>query len=190
MLKKPTIEDQRKLHAEVNQLVHQRFQLTTLAITVFGVIGAWLLPRTPPQPGDPVGPFTFAGSILLLVLLFVIFLYGRLHMCMLRVISTYLIVTEASTWEQDWLDYRHNFVYLGYTRPQSIIFATLGILAIFFPYVAAWLYDLRREPRSGSELLLVTGLIYLAAITILGFFNIGAGDARAKKKWESLNRPQ
>ena len=33
-----TVEDQRKLHAEVNQLINQRFLLNTAAVTLFGVI--------------------------------------------------------------------------------------------------------------------------------------------------------
>jgi hypothetical protein len=34
----PTTEDIRKIHAEVNQLVNQRFLLTTLGITVYGLV--------------------------------------------------------------------------------------------------------------------------------------------------------
>ena len=59
MLQGPSTED-RKLHSEVNQIVNQRFQLATIAITIFGVVVAWLLPRQTPVAGTPLGAFTFA----------------------------------------------------------------------------------------------------------------------------------
>jgi hypothetical protein len=37
-LKGPDPDDVRKLHAEINQIVNQRFLITTLSITVFGVL--------------------------------------------------------------------------------------------------------------------------------------------------------
>jgi len=35
--------DLRKVHAEVNQIVSQRFQLTTLAILVFAAVCGWAI---------------------------------------------------------------------------------------------------------------------------------------------------
>jgi len=66
-LKEPNNEDMRKVHGEINQIVNQRFLITTLAITMFGVIGAWMIPESTQKVGYEIPAFTFAASILLIL---------------------------------------------------------------------------------------------------------------------------
>jgi hypothetical protein len=84
----PSPEDQRKIHAEITQIVNQRLQLTTFAITLFGVIGAWLIPKSSPPKGSDLGDFTFAATDLLITLLFAIYVYSHVLKGMLRVFTT------------------------------------------------------------------------------------------------------
>jgi len=130
-------EDQRKLHAEINQIINQRFLLTTLAVTVFGIIAAWLLPKERPQPGTSVGLFTYAGSILLITLLFVLFFFLHRLRAMSKTLAAYLVVTKQSRWEQDWAEYRKKG-YFGYTEVQAIVFPVLGGLAAAIPFLLYW----------------------------------------------------
>ena len=66
-LKKPNSEDVIKINSEINQIVNQRFVITTTAITVFGVMIAWMFPKSAPNPGDSIGSGTFLLSGLLSV---------------------------------------------------------------------------------------------------------------------------
>jgi hypothetical protein len=68
-LKGPNGEDERKLHAEINQIVNQRFILTTLALTIFGILIVLMVPKDTPISGAN-GEFPFAVSVILSLLLF------------------------------------------------------------------------------------------------------------------------
>lgn len=92
----PTSEDQRKMNAEVNQIINQRFVITLTTITVFGAVGAWMIPKIPPQPSSDLGGFVFFASSLLLSLLFVLFLYSHILRGRLKVISSYLILSGTT----------------------------------------------------------------------------------------------
>ena len=93
-LNKPTTEDSQKLHSEINQLVNQRFVLTTLAVTIFGAFTAWQIQNAAGAATYATTTWWFAG--LLQVLMFLLFLLGHFQTCMLRTITTYLDVTGAS----------------------------------------------------------------------------------------------
>jgi hypothetical protein len=138
-LQKPSSEDVRKIHAEINQLLNQRFLLTTAGITVFGVMTAWLLPKSPPQAGDPVGSFIFTVALILSVLLFTLYLLSHFLRGVQRVCSTYLIETNMSGWEHDWEQYRRE-PYWAYSKPQTILFLLLNVLSTGFPFILAAVY--------------------------------------------------
>lgn len=185
-LEEPTQEDIRKIHTEVNQLVHQRFLLTNLAITVFGIMTAWLLPRTEPQPGSPFGSFVFGGSAILLTVLFILFIFSLCFTRMLRVFTTYLEVTHTSNWEGAWKAFREDGLYLGYTKPQAIVFMLLGVLVFCFPILLAQVYTLQLEPLSNFWLLFVGLLFYEFGVVIFGFFGALDNEKGARKRWERL----
>jgi hypothetical protein len=130
----PNEQDVRKIHAEVTQLVHERFLLTTVAIIAFGVVSAWFVSKVGPTSGDALGGFAFAASILLTSLLFVLYVFSHLLKNVLKVFTTYLIVTGASGWEQDAKRFRDpERAYLGYTGPQTLVFLFLTAVATGFP---------------------------------------------------------
>ena len=48
-------EDVHKIHAEINQIVNQRFLLLVASISLFGVALGWLVSRPTPAPGNQLG---------------------------------------------------------------------------------------------------------------------------------------
>lgn len=185
-LKKPSPEDLRKIHAEVNQLVNQRFLLTTLAITVFGVVVAWFIPKSPMHPGDRVGGLTLGGSVLLLALLFLLYFHSHLLRGMLRVFTSYLVETKSSGWEQDWAAYRADKKHWAYTKPQTLVFMVLGVLAILFPVFLAVLYSLQWEPQIGFVILAVAWVAYESMIWAMGFKEVGSTETESLAKWRAV----
>jgi hypothetical protein len=182
----PSTEDKQKIHAEVNQIVNQRLLLSTLAVTVFGAMAAWLIPKSPPDPGSDIGTLIYIGSILLTVVLFALFLLTHHLTYMLRIFTTYLDVTEASSWETDWAAYRSKFKYLGYTKPLAIIFLLLGILATGFPFLLWVAYSLTLAPRVYAVVSGTIGGFYIVFVWGMGLSGWFAKEAEMKKKWQEL----
>jgi len=193
-LKKPTDEDIRKINAETSQIVHQRFLITTIAITLFGVMTAFLIPNSPPTVGTDVGAFTCACSTLISLLLFTLFLVSHLLRSMLRTFTTYLIITRKSNWEYDWEIYRKanikegRWVYLGYTKPLSFIFIVLSIITTFYPFIFSIAYSLKLNPLFGFGLNLSFGLICIILIAGMGFLGWWDPEPKAKARWEELDK--
>ena len=106
-LKRPNLGDvQKLLTRKLNQIVNQRFALTTLAITIFTAFAAWLVPRDSAPNGPEFGLYRYMLLILLLLFEFLIFLLSHHLNSMLRIITVYLEVTDSSHWESDWKRYR------------------------------------------------------------------------------------
>jgi len=136
-LKQPTAEDQRKIHAEVNQLVNQIFLLTTLAITVFGVGASWIFPKEIPNKGVFANPALLGGAILLILQLALYFLHHYLAI-IIRTLTTYLI----AEWEVAWSLFRKE-KYFMYTHCQTIVFIIINILSFFYPIAVICIYSLK-----------------------------------------------
>jgi len=151
-------EDVRKIHAEVNQIVNQRFLLTTLAVTVFGVVAAWMLPRDSAK-SEIDTYYSLIGAELLLVLLFLLYCASIALRNVLRTATSYLVVFEVSAWERRASAFRSDGDYSAYTKIQSIVFMALGLLdAVFFAMSSAFV------PPSFQ---LVCALLLLAAYWLL-----------------------
>jgi hypothetical protein len=70
--------DVAKIHAEINQLLTQRFGLTAVGITLFAGVVAWANQKMPPPPGsDAVGVFVCMVSAILSGLSLVLYLLGH-----------------------------------------------------------------------------------------------------------------
>jgi len=186
-LKGPTEEDLRKLHAEVNQIVNQRFIITTVAITVSGVIISILVPKSAPLSGSDVGAFAYAGSILLMLVLLALFLYSHFLKVMIRVYTTYLTVTRRSNWEEDWENYRARYPrYLGFTRAQTIVFAALGVMAGTYPMMVSIGFGLSLEPSSAFALDAAFTVLYLILVIGIGWLDWWEPEKSARGNWENL----
>lgn len=178
----PTPEDIRKIHAEINQIVHQRFLVTTSAITILGVVLSWLHPKEMGHCATSLGGFIYFVSTLLLVLLFSLFLYSNHLRRMLRVLTSYLIVTEKSNWERDWQKYRKN-KYSSYSSAQTIIFNLLGIAVSIYPILIAVIFSLNYEPCVGFLSHIVVSVFYFVAIFLV---NLYSNEDFELKRWRDI----
>jgi hypothetical protein len=184
----PTDEDLRKINLEVNQIVNQRFILTTLAISIFGVVLSIFIPREAPT-GSDVGAFTYVGSIILLSVLLALFIYSYLLKRTLRVMTTYLIVTDRSSWEKDWQRFRNGGKkYPGYTRPHSFVFLFLGIVSAIYPYIISLSYGLTLRPFEGLAIQIAFVVAYFLVIVFLGLSNGKDHEKDYRKRWEDMNK--
>lgn len=183
----PNHSDIQKIHAEINQIVNQRFLIMTVAITAFGVITPWLIPRNTPLSGANIGALTAFGSIVLTLLLSILFMFSYLLTRMLRTFTTYLLVTEKSGWEDDWKKYRE-MKYFGYTKAQTVVFLFLIGLSTFLPLILGVLYS--TKPKCSTVLLvgILIGVPCLIVVAALGFLRCLDPEVKAKTRWEKLKK--
>jgi hypothetical protein len=104
---------------------------------------------------------------------------------MLRVFTTYLKVTGASNWEHDWGAFRQS-PYLGYTKPQTLVFLFLNGLTTIFPLLLAQTYDLRFEPRMGVIASVTTGVLVELLMIGMGLFTWWDRERKAEQQWKAI----
>lgn len=137
------LEDRRKLHAEVNQLLNHRFLLTTLAITVFGVFSSWMIPRNPSHRDQAaLSKLLFAGAVFLHLFLLLLFLWNRFLANLQSNVSIYLVLTKASKWEADWKKVQSMKGIRSTAQIQTTVFLALGIFTLLWPFVISMACDL------------------------------------------------
>jgi hypothetical protein len=185
-LQRPTDEDKRKLHSEINQIANQRFLLSTLAVTAFGVMTTWAM-RESPTPGSDLGWLRYLASIILLVVLFGLFYLMHRLRATLLIISSYLIKTKSSGWEMDLKRYREE-AYASYTKAHTSLFLVLGILAISIPFTIAFAYHLSFVPSFGAIAVALIGGMYIIFLCGMGFGKWFDSESQIKQRWEKLDK--
>jgi hypothetical protein len=184
--KGPSVEDERKLHNEINQIGNQRFVLTTLARTLFGVLTAWMVPKDSAHQAEvDIGAFPFAISLVISVLLFSIYLWSHMLKNMMRVLTSYLAESGKSGWELDWREFRQD-AYFAHTKPQTFMFLVLITMSIIFPFVLSLVFSLKITsvvvPASAVSLGLIVGLL----IYLMGFKNLFDEEAIIVRRWKKM----
>ena len=180
-------EDVRKIHAEINQIVNQRHLLTTVAVTVFGGLTAWLLPKyagvDSGDSGAPETPYMAATIILLLLGL----LYGVSHGLKrtLRIFTTYLEVFELSSWEDHWRQYRKKGHYVAYTKVQTRFFLILALLLVV---ISAVVQPLAFESWT-LWLELGVFLVYCTIVSGIGFRDWWDHENDVRNRWKEIRGP-
>ena len=104
------------------------------------------------------------SPIKLQVLLFLFFLLSHHLSGMLGIISTYLSVTDKSGWERDWANFRKER-HFAYTKAQAIVFIALGFMATLLPFILWAVFPFTLEPKAGTLLVVVSGILYLLFVT-------------------------
>jgi hypothetical protein len=182
----PTQEDQRKIHAQVNQILNQRFLLTTLAITLFGVVASWGIPKSPPPVHGPLGGVPYAIATVQCIITFALFGLQVFLRNTLHLFTTYLAITKASQWEQDWIHFRKARSYSAYKKPIAMIFALLNMVIIAFPFMLAIVYDLTLSPSTGMWILIAVGSIVEVLILGLGFGDWLDSEQKIHDQWTAI----
>ena len=184
-MNKPTAEDIRKIHAEVNQLLNQRFLLTTLSTTIFGVALSWLIPKETPLANSNLSNLSFALSLILSVVLFSLYLLHHFLRGMQILCTSYLATTNSSTWEKHWNTFRKK-PYYGYTKPQTVIFLILNAISTVFPYMLALAYSQKIESFILAFLSLAIGTVVEVMIYRMGFGQLFELRSGAETNWKSI----
>jgi hypothetical protein len=189
MLKGPDRDDVIKLHAEINQIVNQRFTVTTFSITIFAALGAVMVDIA--GTSQTVGHSPFLVDILLSVLLLVMCIWSHLLAKTLRTFTSYLAITGKSNWEQDWAEFRRAGPHIGYTKTQGLIFLSLNVLGFI---LAVFIQSGRAHPatfRVTAAIILVAteGWMFLIAFPDPSFEGFFLGEATIVERWRKLNEP-
>ena len=183
-------EDSTKLHGEVNQIMQQRFALTTFAVGIFGVMIAWGLPKSQPTEGATLDNIAYIVSCAVNIVLGVLF---ALHLCLklyARVLTTYLEGTPSSQWEIIWAKWRgRRYKYIGYSTPQTCVFVLLGVLSTLYPTIVGLAYGLRHN-QPFLVCAIVLGSIYVLSAIFLGTrYRFKKLEELFRRQWESLLPP-
>lgn len=186
-LLKPNSEDIRKINAEINQIINQRFLIVTLAITISGVILSWAIPRQIPSGQDALGGFSFAIASLHIIILILLFYFHHRIKQYLRVLTSYLVETGASEWEKAWREYR-KMPHSAYTDIHTIIFMLLTILATLFPFVVALTFGLCVKPVAAAIFTVALSIICLTIMYCIGFREWLDSEQKAIERWKELNK--
>src|SRR5574341_188955 len=171
--------DLQKIHNEINQIVNQRFVITTVAIAFFGVIVTLMNPKNNQIVDSENVAFIFIASILLTLSLLFFFSYSYWLKRQLRIFTTYLLVKKISNWER-W--------YLGYTKPQAIFFLFLGFISFLLPFIFMWVYSV----GCTVQILLLSVVntfifaVYFFLIYVMGFTKKWDNEPEAKKRWDKI----
>ncbi len=174
-------EDRSKILNEINQIHNQRFQLTTNAITAFGVYVAWLFPKG----NSDIGETLVVAPALLLFFLLLLFLYAHTLNRTQITLAAYLIETGESKWERDSRDSR-GAKGVGFNLIQDVIFISLGVIASLIPFILYHHIDMQLPYFEKAKLLLgVSGLIYTIIILSLSYCQIFHYRNKAKIKWRN-----
>jgi Flp pilus assembly protein TadB len=185
-LKGPNEEDRRKLHAEINQIVNQRFILATSAITAFAALTVWMIPKDAQAQAD-VGGFPFIVSTILSLLLTAIYCLSHQLKNTMRVFTQYLAETESSDWDLDWAKYREQ-PHSGYTRATASFFLVLNAVGFIFAFSLAYMYSVHFPCAA-----LIFAVVVLVATEVLiyrmGYKSLFDNEGDIKKRWQELNAP-
>jgi hypothetical protein len=182
----PNDDDVRKLHAEINQIINQRFLLCTAAITIFGILLAWMIPKSAPPPEQQMDSFIFIVATMLSIIIFSIYILSHALKRTIRILTNYLVVTKKSTWEIDFLRYRQES-YSLYSKPQTVIYLIINFVGSAFPYILIITYGLRigsiAAPLLGAIVFSITELL----IVLIGYYELFDNERRSTERWNKLN---
>jgi hypothetical protein len=188
--------DIQKIHTEINQIVNQRYLITALAVTIFGVIGAWLFPQQFSVIDQNSISISFFGLIVLVLILIILFSVNINLKQMLRCLTAYLIKSDNSIWEKHWQIYRREKKYT-YTKGIALIFSFLGIITLLYPFFIGFYngsinFSLHIDITKLNLIFIVYSSFigfYFALIIMTSLFGMFDNEDSELRKWdEILNR--
>lgn len=180
-------EDQRKLYAEINQILNQRFLLTTTAITVFGIFSTFMIPKDLNQSNIVIGHVIFGGTGYLLLFILLLFLWSQILSNLQSTLAWYLILKHESEWEKDLRKYFQTVPLLMRLRSVApidlIIFYAIGALSTCWPFAVSIALGIRLETGWVLFLLAIAALYFTLVLSFTIFFS---NEKQTKDMWEKV----
>jgi len=178
-----TSEDQSKINSEVNQILNQRFTLSTATFTIFAAFSAVLIQFRPAKGAVEVYVLGITAVILALIGLFFAQSYflRQLH----RTYGTYLRLAGGSTWETDFNSYR-TLGYFAYTKAETILYAVVTVVATSYPFFIAFLDGRDLSLIAATSMLLTSGIFLVIFMLGVGFFNWFDRGIEVAAKWSHV----
>jgi hypothetical protein len=192
MLKPEEIQklDVQKLHQEINQLVNQRLWLTTIAITIFGVIFGWFFEKQCTiVVANELNSIYYFAAICTLILFLLMFATSHGLLRVMRIFTTYLSEVEDSKWEKLWANYRGSYSSAGYTKLQMWLFVALGLIVFLLPLSLAALNDVYVKINIIFTIYLITFFLYEILILGMGLKYWFIGENKSRENWKTLLNP-
>jgi small-conductance mechanosensitive channel len=146
-----------------------------------------MIPKDATASSADAGTFPFIVSVILSLLLFGIYLWGHLLKRTMRILTSYLVETNKSGWELDWIKFRHDR-YSAHTKPQTIIFLLLNIISIVFPFLLSWIYSLKSTSVVGPIFAVGVGIATGIFIYLMGFRSLFDDEAEIVERWKTLSK--
>jgi uncharacterized protein (DUF1330 family) len=163
--------------------VNQRFLVATAAVALFGAAAGWIIPKSAPAAGGPVEPITWWLCALLLGVLFTLFLLSHVFRVILRTLTVYLRLMNASQWEEHWKLYRAERRFT-YTRGQTVLFLVLGVASAGLPLLLAEAYSLTLVWNTPARVVVAMLAFYTLAVVLMGFFDVFYSAKRIEYRWK------
>jgi hypothetical protein len=186
-----------KLHSEVNQYINHLFVITMTAITVFGLIGGWIisgLPISTPTAANPqVSVMTFLISTLLVLVLLVLFYASQVTANNVLVLATYLRVTRISRWEQHMDNFRSagRPWFTDQKESRFLLFGVLGAVSFGLPFLLMGLFDHQAGTAYGVALGIhvVCGVFFFAVLLATSCGILFRFPNEVEETWRKLTLP-
>jgi hypothetical protein len=149
--------DAAKLHSEINQYINQKLVIVNIAITTFGVVMGWVVTGLPTNIDGGsqirVQPVSLLLPAVLLIVLAIMLWYIEAINKQMHILSTYLIITRSSKWEERY----QRFIQPARPKGKSgfsiqddmpyIVFCSLIAVAISVPSAVWILYGTVEDPK-------------------------------------------
>lgn len=175
--------DKDKINSEVNQILHQRFLLSSGTLTLF-VGYAAILAQTSLTTRDGRTFLVISSGVLLLVLC-ILFTQSYFLRRLQRTYGAYMRLTGASRWEQDFNKFR-KLGYFAYTKVEALLYIVLTSLSAVMPFVLLGLQQAQSSNNFDIIILTAFGLFAAIFMTLIAFFDWFGTDIAAEAKWRSV----
>jgi hypothetical protein len=182
----PTDADISKLHAEINIYLNQRITLLISAVSIVGVVLAWVTQKA--NGGDPTTlDVLYLGSSLLLGFLCVIYVLDVSLQTSMAACAVYLRLSNSSVWEADHL------IYIDQNRNRSrrvqskiIVYGVLGVFASGWPMALAVLVFQANSVSLVSATHVIITIAYLALVFGIAPRFLDRRYQEIEQQWKSV----
>jgi hypothetical protein len=177
----PTKEDVAKLHSEINLYLTQRITLLISAISVVGVVLAWVTQKANPSDYFSL-EILFLGGTLLMGFLSIIHLMDLSLEISIAILASYLRHASGSPWERAAERYRSATWHpIRHITPRRLVYLSLGTFAAAWPFlIGLVLFKVLS--------LSLFGCLHLFASAAFFVFVLAIGPRLLKRRYASIEK--